>query len=49
VRRPTALRLLRMLEERQVLSEGEHGIRGPRRYVAREMMAAAGEAEGWRR
>ena len=44
VSRPTAIRLLRKLEDRGVLSEGERGTRGQRRYVAREMMAAvAGE------
>lgn len=46
VTRPTALRLLRRLEERGVLSEESRGVRGQRRYVAREMMAAvAGEGE----
>jgi Fic family protein len=40
VSRPTALRLLRGLEERGVLSEGKVGVRGQRRYVARELMAA---------
>lgn len=51
VSRPTALRLLRRLAERRVLSERERGTRGQRRYVAQEMMAAvAGEAgELWRR
>lgn len=45
VSRPTALRLLRRMEEQGVLSEGEAGARGQRRYVAREMMdAVAGEA-----
>jgi Fic family protein len=39
VTRPTALRLLRRLEERGVLEEGRRGGRGQRRYVAREMMA----------
>ncbi len=38
--RPTAIRLLRQLEERGVLSEGRSGLRGQRRYVARELMAA---------
>jgi Fic family protein len=47
VSRPTALRLLRSMEEQGVLSEGEEGARGQRRYVAREMMAAvAGDASG---
>jgi len=32
--RPTALRLLRRLEERRVLSESERGTRGQRHYVA---------------
>jgi len=40
VSRPTAVRLLRHLEERGVLSEGRSGARGQRRYVARELMAA---------
>ena len=45
VSRPTALRLLRRMEQRGVLSEGEEGARGQRRYVAREMMdAVAGDA-----
>jgi Fic family protein len=47
VSRPTALRLLRRMEEQGVLSEGEEGARGQRRYVAREMMdAVAGDARG---
>lgn len=47
VSRPTALRLLRGLEGRGVLTEGEVGVRGQRRYVARELMAAvADEREG---
>jgi len=47
VSRPTALRLLRRMEEQRVLSEGEAGARGQRRYVAREMMdAMAGDARG---
>jgi Fic family protein len=46
VSRPTALRLLRRMEEQGVLSEGEEGIRGQRRYVALAMMdAVAGDAE----
>jgi Mn-dependent DtxR family transcriptional regulator len=40
VSRPTAVRLLRQLAERGVLSEGRSGIRGQRRYVARELMRA---------
>jgi Fic family protein len=45
VSRPTALRLLKRMEEQGVLSEGEAGARGQRRYVAREMMdAVAGDA-----
>jgi Fic family protein len=39
VSRPTALRLLRGLERRGVLSEAEAGARGQRRYAARELMA----------
>jgi predicted HTH transcriptional regulator len=38
VSRPTALRLLRQLEERGVLSQGDAGKRGQRRYVARGML-----------
>ncbi|HWH12496.1 MAG TPA: Fic family protein [Solirubrobacteraceae bacterium] len=40
VTRPTALRLLRGLEDRGVLTEGATGPRGQRRYVAAELMAA---------
>ena len=40
VSRPTALRLLRRMEEQGVLSEGDEGIRGQRRYVALAMMDA---------
>ena len=40
VSRPTALRLLRRMEEHGVLSESAEGARGQRRYVAREMMDA---------
>jgi len=44
VSRPTALRLLRRLEERGVLREEPRGTRGQRHYVAEEMMGAvAGE------
>ncbi len=39
VSRPTALRLLRGLEQRGVLSEAGLGARGQRRYAARELMA----------
>jgi len=39
VSRPTAVRLLRQLEARGVLSDGRSGLRGQRRYVARELMA----------
>ncbi len=38
VSRPTALRLLRRMEERGVLSEQEPGARGQRRYVATGLM-----------
>jgi Fic family protein len=40
VSRPTALRLLRRMEEKGVLSEGDEGIRGQRRYVALAMLDA---------
>ena len=40
VTRPTALKLLRRLEEVGVLEEGRAGPRGQRRYLARELMAA---------
>jgi Fic family protein len=43
VTRPTALRLLRQLEEVGVLQEGVPGPRGQRRYLARELMAAVAE------
>lgn len=47
VSRPTALRLLRRMEESGVLSEGEAKARGQRRYAAREMMdAVVGDASG---
>jgi Fic family protein len=39
VSRPTALRLLRRMEERGVLSEQQAGLRGQRRYVAGELLA----------
>ena len=45
VSRPTAIRLLRRMEDEGVLSEGDEGIRGQRRYVALAMMdAIAGDA-----
>jgi Fic family protein len=45
VSRPTALRLLRRMEEQGVLSERDEGIRGQRRYVALAMMdAVTGDA-----
>jgi Fic family protein len=40
VSRPTALRLLRALKQRGVLSEADAGIRGQHRYLARDLMAA---------
>jgi Mn-dependent DtxR family transcriptional regulator len=40
VSRPTALRLLRRMEEQGVLNEADEGIRGQRRYVALAMMDA---------
>ena len=40
VSRPTALRLLRRMEGRGVLTETDSGARGQRRYVARAMMEA---------
>jgi Fic family protein len=44
ISRPTALRLLRRMEDRGVLREGDEGIRGQRRYLAPAMMdAIAGE------
>ncbi len=43
VSRPTALRLLRGLEGRGVLTEAEVGARGQRRYVARDLMAAVSD------
>lgn len=42
VSRPTALRLLRRMEEQGVLTETDSGARGQRRYVARAMMEAVG-------
>ena len=43
VSRPTALRLLRRLEERGVLEEQQSGPRGQRRYVADEMLGVLTE------
>ncbi len=45
VTRPTALKLLRQLEEVGVLTEADPGPRGQRRYIAREVMAAVTEDE----
>lgn len=46
VTRPTALRLLRRMEERGVLEEAEAGARRQRRYVARELLdTAVGKAD----
>ncbi|MGO9793936.1 MAG: Fic family protein [Solirubrobacteraceae bacterium] len=49
VSRPTALRLLRGLEERGILGQAAVGSRGQRRYVARELMAAVTGEEGRQR
>jgi len=46
VSRPTALRLLRRMEEQGVLTEAEQGTRGQRRYVARELMDAVAGKDG---
>ena len=47
VTRPTALKLLRQLEEVGVLEQGSPGPRGQRRYLARDLMAAVtGEGTG---
>lgn len=43
VTRPTALKLLRQLEEVGVLQEGTVGRRGQRRYLAGELMAAVAD------
>ncbi|HEX5609766.1 MAG TPA: Fic family protein [Solirubrobacterales bacterium] len=43
VSRPTALRLLRRMEEAGVLTEREAGARGQRRYVATDLLAAVTE------
>lgn len=40
VSRPTALRLLRRMEERGVLNEQAAGARGQRRYVAEELLSS---------
>lgn len=45
VTRPTALKLLRQLEEVGVLQEGSSGPRGQRRYLARDLMAAVTEED----
>ncbi len=44
VSRPTALRLLTRMEAHGVLSEEEKGMRGQRRFVAREMMEAIADS-----
>lgn len=46
VTRPTALKLLRQLEEIGVLTEGATGPRGQRRYLATELMAAVTDDGG---
>ena len=43
VSRPTALRLLRRMEERGVLEQQQSGPRGQRRYVADQMLAVLTE------
>jgi Fic family protein len=43
VSRPTALRLLRGLQQRGVVSEAASGARGQRRYVATELVATVSE------
>jgi Fic family protein len=43
VTRPTALQLLRQLERVGILTEGDPGPRGQRRYLARELMAAVAD------
>lgn len=43
VTRPTALKLLRQLERVEVLTEGNSGPRGQRRYIAQELVAAVTE------
>jgi DNA-binding MarR family transcriptional regulator len=47
VTRPTALRLLRRMEEQGVLTEEKAGARGQRRYVARELLDAVTGNEGF--
>jgi Fic family protein len=46
VSRPTSLRLLRRLEDRDILAEGDAGSRGQRRYFAHEVLAAMSDADG---
>jgi Fic family protein len=46
VTRPTALKLLRQPEALGVLSEGDAGPRGQRRYLAHELMGAVTEEVG---
>ncbi|HUB35766.1 MAG TPA: helix-turn-helix domain-containing protein, partial [Solirubrobacteraceae bacterium] len=46
VTRPTALKLLRQLEEVGVLEEGGTGARGQRRYLAGELMVAVADDAG---
>jgi len=48
VTRPTALKLLRQLEEVGVLQEGDPGPRGQRRYLARELMTAVTDEQAVR-
>jgi Fic family protein len=45
VTRPTALKLLRQLEDVGVLEQGNAGPRGQRRYLARELMVAVTDEE----
>lgn len=40
VTRPTSLKLLRQLKDAGILTAGDPGPRGQRRYLARELMAA---------
>jgi Fic family protein len=46
VTRPTALKLLRQLEDVGVLTQGSAGPRGQRRYLARELMAIVTDEGG---
>jgi len=47
VTRPTAIRLLKRMEEQGVLTEQKVGSRGQRRYIAQGLMdAVAGERDG---